>query len=249
MIILVILITLCVVVAIGKGKINFGEKEKFPDVVIVPDFELKYRVVSNCNNENDCNIKDSQYYRITDYNENPDLAEFIRRINSRYINRASDLEEGKYTFDDCPSKSYKYKYRYIDKAYIYYYVNDTVAAITQDLISQDVCTDEKITPIFDTYYYDVKRQKVVDEEAFLKLLNVNKKDTDKMILDYLIDKKVIKDEIDYDNMVVGNRIRCYVFLSMEGDLAAKCIYPEDNSYEDFLLYNHAKLGLTIKMPS
>ena len=233
---------------LGKAKSITPNKEKFPDVVIVPDLELKYRLVDNCKNVENCDIKESFYYRIADYNENPDLKDIISGINSIYLFRIDDLKSGKYSFDECPEKANKYNYRYIDKGYIYYFVNDNIATITLDLIAKDVCTEKNITPSFETYYYDVKRQKVVDEEAFLKLLNIKKSDTDKKILDFLIDKKLIKDEIDYNNMIVGNRIRCYTYVDMYGDLSAKCIYLEDKSYDSFLLYNHSEIGLEVKIP-
>ncbi|MBR4230908.1 MAG: hypothetical protein IKR74_01965 [Bacilli bacterium] len=248
LLIILLIIILGIVIALGKGKIINTNKEKFPDVVIVPDLELKYRLVDNCMSADNCDIKESIYYRLTDYSKNPDLEDIIRKINSNYTNRISNLEEGKYSFDECPEKASIYKYRYVDKGYMYYFVNDTLAAVTLDLIAKDVCTEKTITPSFEVYYYDVKRQKVVDEEAFLKLLNIKKSDTDKKIIDFLTKKKIIKDEIDYNNMIVGNRIRCYTYVDMYGDLAAKCIYLEDKSYDDFLLYGHSEIGLEVKIP-
>ena len=245
--IILLVVAVGIVCYFGKGKVA-NNTELFPENPIIPEFELKYNVLDNCKDENECKPKTSTYYRLIDYNKNPDIAEFIQSINSINTNRKMEIENNEYNFNDCPDKANTYKYRYVDDGYIDYFINDNLAVITQNLIAEDVCDNKKTTPNFNVYYYDIKRQKAVDEDGLLNLLKIKKSSVKEILFNYLIDKKLIKDEIDYNNLVVGNKIRCKLYLSMYGDLLEKCIYLQDNTYDDFLLYGHSEIGLEVKIP-
>lgn len=236
-------------IILGIFAFNINNKKSNPDSkspnnIIIPKLERKYYDENNCVNPNDSNCieKKSKYYRIDDYNKNPDLSSIIDDINNTNINRLENLRNSKPSFEGCSEMANIYKYRYVENFQVHFYVNDSVSVIAQDLVSKDVCSGKVINPIFVSYYYDIKKQRMLDENEFLRKLNISKNSIDDKIINYLIDNKILRDKSSYSNFITNNKINCHVYLSMVGNMLARCIY-EDETFYDISLFKKFEIGL------
>ena len=243
---ILVFIIVCIIFVIAflaNRKPNNNNGENKTKTIIVPDLERKYSVEDVCiDDDSNCLYKESKYYRIDDYNKNPDLASIIENINNVNINRFEDIKGSKYSFDECPDKAQIYKYRYVDNGQIHFYGNDNIVVIAQDLVATDVCTDKVTTPSFNTYYYDVNSQKVINDDEFLNLLKIKKNKVEEKIIAQLLDKKLIKSEKDYHNKSSSKQLKCHIYLSMVGNMLARCIFA-DESFDEIALYKKMEMNL------
>ena len=245
-IIMIIIITITALAFLLKKKSPANNTEPSPVSIIVPKLDRKYEMIDVCVDENDsdCQEKSTRYYWLDEYNNNPDLKPIIDQINTFYVDRAAEYKETKDSFDACPEKSKIYIHRYIEEGMISYFANDSLANITQDLLTLDVCTDKVAVSVFNTYYYNVEKQKLIDEDAFLSLLNLNRDKVDNKIVEYLKEKNLVKDEADYKKLISSNKMNCHVYLNMVGDMYARCIY-DGNNFEDIDIYDNLEIGLKL----
>lgn len=244
-VLVLVLVIICAILHGNESTINNGEK--LPDNVIVPKLQILYRNFDNCLNQGDplCKDANSIYFRIDDLNQNPDLVDIINTVNSVNLNRGENLPSELNTISECPEQAKIYKTRFSEQGNIYFYYSDSIVVITQDLISKDVCTDITSNLAFNVYYYDVKWQKLRDQEWLLKALKLKKTDIDKIIVDSLVDDDIVKDKEEYNTLISEHRVRCELYLDMVADLYARYIDISDNSYKTIKIKTRDELGLPL----
>lgn len=228
-----------------------GNVEKPPENIIVPKLQTRFRMKENCYDMNDekciaLSAIASIYSIIDDYGNNPDLKDVINRINNINYNYFDNLERQS-TISECPEQAKTFKNRYFDQGYIYQYSNYDVAFITLDFVATDLCNSEKTNPTFEVYYYDVKWQKMRDEDWLLETLKLDKNTVEKTIVDYLVDKQLVKDKEEYNDLIKDKKIERYLYIDHFGDLNARYIDKSDDSFETIKLKTREEVGLPEKI--
>ena len=223
---------------------NNNTKNK-SNTVVAPRFELQYYSRSNCVTESDkrCTSKSSTYYTIKDYTGNPVLKSVIDHINELSYNYYIDVMNRQKLISECPEKETIYKNRYSDSGMIYHYVNDKLAVIAFDVFTTDLCTNNRISPMFFTYYYDVANREMRDEDWLYDTLKLQKEEVDQKVITNLISKGFITSSDEYKNLVDSKKLRCQSYLNMLGDLVSQCVKTDDLSFVNLQLKTGQELGL------
>lgn len=191
-------------------------------------FKVSPQEFNHCKNEKDerCKYVGNTLRYISTDKSYPLLNNAIEETNSIVEEKFMETIHSNLEAQECDAVRDIYNYRKIYMMAEFLYETKDLVGIAYEITGIDICTEKRTSPLFNSYIYDVKQNKMLSNDEILKLYNIKK--------DFIT--KAISDNISYWNKInstnytikdLNNNYKLY--LSREGNLEVFYTLQQENT--------------------
>lgn len=191
-------------------------------------FKIETKEFNHCKNPDDerCKYVNNTLRYITSNKSYSLLDKAIKETNKIVEEKYNEVINSNLDSTECDEVKDIYNYRKIYIMGEFLYETNNIIGIAYEITGIDICTEKRTSPLFNSYIYDVKQNKMLSKDEILKLYNIEK--------DFIT--KAISDNISYWNKVnstnytikdLNNNYKLY--LSREGNLEVFYTMQQENT--------------------
>lgn len=191
-------------------------------------FKIETKEFNHCKNPDDerCKYVNNSLRYITSNKSYPLLDKAIKETNKIVEEKYNEIIHSNLDSTECDKVKDIYNYRKIYMMGEFLYETNNIIGIAYEITGIDICTGKRTSPLFNSYIYDVKQNKMLSNDEILKLYNIEK--------DFIT--KAISDNISYWNKEnstnytikdLNNNYKLY--LSREGNLEVFYTLQQENT--------------------
>lgn len=190
-------------------------------------FKIEPKEFNHCKNPDDerCKYVNNSLRYITSNKSYPLLDKAIKETNKIVEEKYNEVINSTLDSTECDKVKDIYNYRKIYMMGEFLYETNNIIGIAYEITGIDICTEKRTSPLFNSYIYDVKQNKMLSNDEILKLYNIEE--------DFIT--KAISDNISYWNKEnstnytikdLNNNYKLY--LSREGNLEVFYTLQQEN---------------------
>ena len=163
--------------------INQNNNKTSKTIPIEDVFSIKEENLNHCKIENDenCKYNNNTYKYITLKKTYKNLQPVITSLNQIITQKKEKTIKSDLNSSDCNTVKNTYIYRELNILDEYFYTSNNIIGIAYKFNSLDICTNKKEKPLFNSYIYDTKKDKILTNDEILKLYHIKEEDIEQSI--------------------------------------------------------------------
>lgn len=191
-------------------------------------FKIEPKEFNHCKNTDDekCKYVNNTLRYITSNKSYSLLDKAIEETNKIVEEKYNEIIHSNLNSSDCDKVRDIYNYRKIYMMGEFLYETNNIIGIAYEITGIDICTNKKTSPLFNSYVYDVKQNKMLSNNEILNLYSLKK---DNVI--QAINKNITywnkENSTNYTIKDLNNNYKLY--LSREGTLEVFYTLKQENT--------------------